>query len=108
MKNFEGFMRKFANQNHVEVQWQQLRFGYKRAKIPCHSWAEYTAVEAALRRINPFVWNTGSASMVSLKRTFTSCRWRITPSSKQNPKLSRISWRTGGSDTTMQMQKPVA
>lgn len=50
MKNFEGFMRKFAKQNHVEVQWQQLRFGYKRAKIPCHSWAEYTAVEAALRR----------------------------------------------------------
>ena len=26
------------------------RFGYKRAKISCHSWAEYTAVEAALRR----------------------------------------------------------
>ena len=50
MKNFEGFMRKFAKQNHVEVQWQPLRFGYKRAKIPCHSWAEYTAVEAALRR----------------------------------------------------------
>ena len=41
MKNFEGFMRKFAKQNHVEVQWQQLRFGYKRAKIPCHNWAEY-------------------------------------------------------------------
>ena len=50
MKNFEGFMRKFAKQNHVEVQWQQLRFGYKRAKISCHSWAEYTEVEAALRR----------------------------------------------------------
>ena len=50
MKNFEGFMRKFANQNHVEVQWQQLRFGYKRAKIPCHSRAEYEELKASLSR----------------------------------------------------------
>ena len=50
MKNFEGFMRKFAKQNHVEVQWQQLRFGYKRAKIPCHSWAEYEELKASLSR----------------------------------------------------------
>lgn len=64
MKNFEGFMRKFAKQNHVEVQWQQLRFGYKRARISCHSWAEYTAVEAALRRnkslhVEKWVWFDG-------------------------------------------------
>ena len=51
MKNFEGFMRKFARENNVEVQWQQLKFGYKRAKIPCCSWEEYKELERTLKRI---------------------------------------------------------
>lgn len=108
MKNFEGFMRKFAKQNHVEVQWQQLRFGYKGQRFPAIAGQSMKNSKRHCPEINPFVWTTGSASTVSLKRTCTSCRWRITPSSKQNPKLSRISWRTGGSDTTTQMQKPAA
>ena len=51
MKNFEGFMRKFARENNVEVQWQQLKFGYKRAKISCYSWEEYKELEGTLKRI---------------------------------------------------------
>lgn len=50
MKNFEGFMRKFANENNTEFQWQQLKFGYKRAKIPCYSREEYKELERALKR----------------------------------------------------------
>lgn len=50
MKNFEGFMRKFANENNTKFQWQQLKFGYKRAKIPCYSWEEYKELERALKR----------------------------------------------------------
>lgn len=50
MKNFEGFIRKFARENNVEFQWQQLKFGYKRAKIPCYSWEEYKELESALKR----------------------------------------------------------
>lgn len=50
MKNFEGFIRKFARKNNVEVQLQQLKFGYKRAKIPCYSWEEYKELETTLKR----------------------------------------------------------
>ena len=50
MKNFEGFIRKFARENNVEVQWQQLKFGYKRAKIPCYSWEEYKELEHSLKK----------------------------------------------------------
>lgn len=51
MKNFEGFIRKFANENNTEFQWQQLKFGYKRAKIPCYSWEEYKELEHTLKKI---------------------------------------------------------
>lgn len=50
MKIFGGFMRKFARENNVEVQWQQLKFGYKRAKIPCYSREEYKELERALKK----------------------------------------------------------
>lgn len=50
MKNFEGFMRKFANENNTEFQWQQLKFGYKRAVIHCDSWDEFDYLRNALTK----------------------------------------------------------
>lgn len=50
MKNFEGYIRKFARDNNVEYEWQMLKFGYKRAVISCESWSEYEFILYTLMR----------------------------------------------------------
>ncbi len=49
-ENFEHKLTSFAKRHNLILEWQPLKFGYKRAKIHCHSHSELNAVAAKLRR----------------------------------------------------------
>lgn len=50
MKNFDGYMRKFANRYNISYSWQLLKFGHKRAKIICDTHNETNLIANALSK----------------------------------------------------------
>lgn len=66
MKNFEGYIRRFARDNDVEFEWQMLKFGYKRAIIRCDSWNEFDYLRNALakrKQIHTDSWHCGDGGV---------------------------------------------
>lgn len=50
MINFEKYIVKFAKDNSAEIDWQMLKFGYKRAVIHCDNWSEFDYLRNALAK----------------------------------------------------------
>ena len=52
VENTECKLAKFAKQHSLSLEWQPLKFGYRRAKFQCGSHDEMAAVKSGLRRIS--------------------------------------------------------
>lgn len=88
---FEQRMALFARKHGLHLTWQDVKFGYRRARFICESREEMTAI---LPRVSGRT--TGAALRESLRATSMPWIGRTERTSRGSKKKNGIGLRTGG------------
>lgn len=89
---FEMRMYRFAKKHNLALEWQDMKFGYRRASIPCESDLEFHTVQGLVQKMKNVkveIWACYEGQFEGYVYAMDEAEW-LEMSQKQEEEMGRL------------------